>query len=109
MYKDSQACLVIYTELGSDAIFFANYMPSKSISVGPMIDPELIDQPKTSTSYQTQLTKFKWSFSNSYDSEKGVAEVRLLKTYIANGTGFSCTISSKNNFIKFTGQMQVTN
>lgn len=109
-YVTNEACLVVYTEKDSKEIFFANYLPlSKSISTGTMINPELSSKAATSTSYKTQTSKFKWSFSNSYDNIKGIADVHLLKIYTNEGTSFSCTISSKDTFLKFTGQMENPN
>jgi len=55
-YINNEACLVIYTEKGSNDIFFANYLPvSKSISTGAMIEPELSSEPETEKSYQLQI------------------------------------------------------
>lgn len=105
-YIDNEACLLIYTEKESKEIFFANYLPlKKSISTGIMIKPELNTTSATTNSYRTQTTKFKWSFTNSYDNVKGMADVHLLKIYTNEGTSFSCTISSKDTFLKFTGYM----
>lgn len=105
-YVNNEACLIVYTEKDSKEIFFANYLPlSKSISTGIMINPELSSKAATPTSYKTQTSKFKWSFSNSYDNVKGIADVHLLKIYTNEGTSFSCTISSKDTFLKFTGYM----
>lgn len=109
-YIDNEACLLIFTEKESKEIYFANYLPlKKSMSVGIMIEPELNTTASTATNYKTQTTKFKWSFTNSYDNVKGMADVHLLKIYTEDGTSFSCTISSKSNFLKFTGQMQNPN
>jgi len=109
-YINNNACLVIYTNKGSKDIYFANYMPvSKSISTGVMISPELITKPKTSTSDKQQTSIFKWSFSNSYDNNKGIANVHLLQIYHSGGTLFSCTISSKGTLAKYTGHMESIN
>lgn len=104
------ACLIVYTEKDSKEIFFANYSPrSNSISAGMMSNLELSSKAATSTAYKTQTSKFKWSFTNSYDNVKGTADVHLLKIYTEDGTSFSCTISSKDTFLKFTGYMENPN
>ncbi|SES06408.1 hypothetical protein [Pedobacter rhizosphaerae] len=109
-YRDNQACLVIYTQADSKEIYFATYIPvTKSISTGIMTNLDLRSEAATSNSYKTQTSKFKWFFSNSYDNVKGTADVHLLKIYTENDTAFSCTISSKDTFLKFTGRMEDPN
>lgn len=109
-YVDNEACLLIFTEKESKEIYFANYLPlKKSMSAGKMIATELNTTTATASHYKTQTTKFKWSFSNSYDDTKGIADVHLLKIYTEDGTSFSCTISSKDTFLKFTGYMENPN
>jgi hypothetical protein len=109
-YINNEACILIYTTKGSNQTFFATCMPvSKSISTGIMDSPGMTTQPNGSGSYNQKTYQFKWPYSNSYDDKRGIANVHLLQIFQKDATLFSCTISTKDNFIKFTGHMERSN
>jgi hypothetical protein len=99
---------VFYTINGDKEIYFGNIRTkSDSQSFGPTYNMEHTSTPETTKDYASDTFSFNWSYTNTYDSKKGTAKVRLVKIKKPVGIAFRLTMIAENlDVIDYKGYME---
>jgi len=107
-YLDNGAYFAVYTVSGKKTAYMSSLMTkSKSESYGAIYNIEKTDIPETDKDYQKQKVTFKWSFSNTYDKEKGTADVTLVISNKPMGKAFEMTIlTEKLDLLVYKGYIE---
>lgn len=99
---------IVFLENEQDQLSMANIRSiAKTYSYGEMYNVEFDSEPATAEHYETELFAFVWSYTNSYDSKEGTAQVQIIKVYKPQGTVFRMTMILENlDQLVYTGYLE---
>lgn len=90
---EQNAYLIIYRDMASKAIYMANFWEKNDTqSYGRAYSFEHEHIEESDQNYEADSYSFHWAYSNTYDNERGTAEIKLLKVYKPQGVYFKMTI-----------------
>ena len=87
--------------------YMANYFANDGTqSYGRIYNVKHTNNPETSTDYETDVFRFAWNYSNTYDSKSGTCQCELIKIYKPQGVvSILRMITESLDVSEYTGYM----
>ncbi|MDR3095148.1 MAG: hypothetical protein LBU62_11000 [Bacteroidales bacterium] len=106
----NQVYTVFYTSGNDEFVYMANVakVPNTQ-SFGPMYSVDSETYPETDDRYRMDVFDFNWHYSNTYDTKKGTAKVKVTKIYKPQGVAFTLKIITESlDIVIYRGYMEGT-
>lgn len=96
----------VFYEIGNTTYMANCFANDNSQSYGRIYNVQHTNNPETATEYETDMFRFAWNYSNTYDSKSGTCQCELLKIYKPQGVvSILRMITESLDVIEYTGYM----
>lgn len=102
---DGGAFTVFY-EIGNITYMANCFANNNSQSYGRIYNMQYTNNPETATEYESDVFRFAWNYSNTYDSKSGTCQCELTKIYKPQGVvSVLRMITESLDVIEYTGYL----